>query len=224
MGELYRITWIVTNWFRSCAYYASGGWRATWAGEGGGVLMNQAPHTLDLLCHLAGMPQRVWGWTRTLAHAIETEDTAQAMLEFANGAPGYLYTTTVEAGAPQYLQIVGDRAALELHGAQLTISRFEPPLSTFRSTSPELFAQPHMHIERPVLPSGGGDHLAVYQDLEQALRTGRRPRADGRAGRMSLELANAIILSSHSGSAVTLPLDRAAYAALLAELKEQHRL
>ena len=223
LGNLVRVL-CVEPWFRTAAYYRAATWRGTWAGEGGGVLMNQAPHTLDLLCHLAGMPRRVWGWTGTLAHAIETEDSAQAMLEFANGAPGYLYVTTVEAGTAQQLQIVGDRAALELHGNQLTISRFEPPFSTFRETSPELFARPQVRVEHPALPPGGGDHLAVYQDLEQAIRFGRRPRADGPAGRMSLELANAIILSSLRGAAVTLPLDRAAYSALLAELKERHRL
>jgi predicted dehydrogenase len=219
LGDLVRVL-CVEPWFRTAAYYRSATWRGTWAGEGGGVLMNQAPHTLDLLCHLAGLPRRVWGWARTRAQAIETEDTPQAMLEFDNGAPGYLYVSTVEAGAQQFLQIVGDRAAVELRGGRLTITRFDPSISTFRATSPELFAQPDVSAEQPELPEGGGDHLAVYQDLERAIRGGGRPRADGREGRMSLELANAIILSSHSGAPVSLPLDRAAYSALLSRLRQ----
>ncbi len=110
--------------------------------------MNQGPHGLDNLCYLAGMPTRVWGWTRTRAHAIEVEDSAQAMLEFANGAPGYLYFSTVEAGAARQLQIVGDRAAIEIQGTQLTIRRFDQPLSEFRANSTEMFAAPRSHVER----------------------------------------------------------------------------
>ncbi len=218
LGELVRVL-CVEPWFRTATYYRSASWRGTWAGEGGGVLLNQAPHTLDLLCHLAGMPARVWGWTRTFRHAIETEDTAQAMLEYPNGAPGYLHISTVEAGLKQQLQVVGDRAALEIKGGQLTVYHFAPALSEFRQTSPELFAQPDVSVEQVDLPTTGGDHLAVYRDLAQAIRAGGKPRADGADGLMSLELANAITLSSHLERPVTLPLDRAAYTALLANLR-----
>jgi UDP-N-acetyl-2-amino-2-deoxyglucuronate dehydrogenase len=222
LGELVRVL-CVEPWFRTAAYYRSATWRGTWAGEGGGVLMNQAPHTLDLLCHLAGMPRRVWGWAHTFRHAIETEDTAQAMLEYPNGAPGYLHISTVEAGLKQQLQIVGDRAALEIKGGQLTVYHFAPALSEFRQTSPELFAQPGVRVEQVELPATGGDHLAVYRDLERAIREGGKPRADGAEGLMSLELANAITLSSHTERPVALPLDRAEYTALLADLRARHR-
>ena len=183
--------------------------------------MNQGPHGLDILCYLAGMPTRVWGWTRTRAHAIEVEDSAQAMLEFANGAPGYLYFSTVEAGAPRQLQIVGDRAAIELMGGQLTIRRFDQPLSEFRASSPEMFAAPRASAETIELPPGdGGGHLAVHQDVQAAILAGRQPLIDGRQGRMALELSNAITLSSHTGRAVDLPLDRGAYSELLARLRK----
>jgi predicted dehydrogenase len=219
LGALVRVQ-CIEPWFRTAAYYRSAGWRGTWGGEGGGVLLNQAPHTLDLLCHLAGPPARVWGWTRTRAHAIEVEDSAQALLEFSNGAPGYLHVSTVEAGSRRRIQIVGDRAALDLDGDQLTIARFAQPLSEFRSSSPELFAAPTAATEIVELPPGdGGGHLAVYQDLQAAILEGRRPQIDGREGRMSLELANAIVLSSHTERPVQLPLDRTAYSALLAELR-----
>jgi len=218
LGALVRVL-CVEPWFRSAAYYRSAGWRGTWAGEGGGVLMNQAPHTLDLLCHLAGRPARVWGITRTLQHAIETEDTAHALLEFAGGAPGYLFVTTAEAGA-QYLEVIGDRAALRLSEGRLTVTRFQPAQRTFLRESPENFAPPETSVEelRPE-PAGPVGHQAVYEDLLGALAEGRPPRCDGASARDSLELANALTLSSHLGQAVDLPIDRAAYDALLAELR-----
>src|SRR5687768_9852804 len=95
LGEIYR-TSLVMGWFRTQAYYDSGGWRATWAGEGGGVLINQAPHFLDLFCWLAGLPSKVTGHTRTRLHDLEVDDEAFAFLEYPNGAHGYLYASTTE--------------------------------------------------------------------------------------------------------------------------------
>lgn len=219
LGALLRVL-CFEPWFRTAAYYRTATWRGTWVGEGGGVLMNQAPHTLDLLCHLAGQPSKVWGWTRTVSHAIETEDTAQAMLEYANGASGYLNINTVEAGLQRRLQIVGDRAAVELVGDQVMIHRFTPALSEYRATSPEMFGTPGMTTEVIEAPGDGGGHLAVYQDLQAAIAEGRPPRCDGREGLLSLELASAIILSSYGDRPVTLPLDRTAYSTLLANLRQ----
>ena len=150
---------------------------------------------------------------------MECEDTAQAMLEYPNGAPGYLAISTVEAGSRGRLQIVGDRAALELVGEQLTIYRFDPSASEHRATSPEMFSAPAVRAEVIEAPGDGGGHLAVYRDLHAAIHEGRAPRIDGREGSMSLELANAIILSSFTDRPVTLPLDRAAYSELLADLR-----
>jgi predicted dehydrogenase len=219
LGELVRVL-CVEPWYRTAAYYRSAGWRGTWAGEGGGVLMNQAPHTLDMLCYLVGSPARVWGWTRTRAHAIEVEDSAQAMLEYPNGAPGYLHVSTVEAGSRRRIQIIGDHGALELAESGLALTRFEQPLSEFREGSAELFAAPGTTTEAIEVPAGdGGGHLAVYSDLHAAIVEGHAPLIDGREGRMSLELANAITLSSYTERPVTLPVDRAEYSELLAELR-----
>lgn len=218
LGALVRVL-CVEPWFRSAAYYRTAGWRGTWLGEGGGVLLNQAPHTLDLLCYLAGRPTRVWGVARTLQHTIETEDTAHAMLEFAGGAPGYLFVTTAEAGA-QYLEVVGDRAALRLSQGTLTVTRFQPAQRTFLRESPTSFDAPTTSVEE-LRPETAGPigHLAVYYDLLAAIAEGRPPRCDAAGARDSLELANALRLSSHLGRAVELPIDRATYDALLAELR-----
>jgi UDP-N-acetyl-2-amino-2-deoxyglucuronate dehydrogenase len=218
LGSLLRVL-CVEPWFRPAAYYRSASWRGTWAGEGGGVLMNQAPHTLDLLCYLCGLPTKVWGWTRAVVHAIETEDTAQAMLEYADGASGYLNINTVEAALQRRLQIVGDRAAIELAGNQVSIHHFRPALSEYRATSTDLYGSPGAETEVIEAPGDGGGHFAIYRDLQEAILEGRQPRCNGSEGRMSLELASAIILSSYRDRPVTLPLDRTAYSALLAELR-----
>jgi UDP-N-acetyl-2-amino-2-deoxyglucuronate dehydrogenase len=222
LGELVRVL-CVEPWFRTQYYYGSAAWRGTWKGEGGGVLMNQGPHPLDLLCHLAGSPKTVWGWIRTLGHQMECEDSAQAMLEYPNGAPGYLYFSTVEAGVQRRMQIVGDKAAIELVEETLTIYRFSEPLSEYRADKQEMWGRPATEVETLALEGDGGGHLAVYKDLAAAIAEGRRPRADGREATMSLELANAVIYSSYAGKPVTLPLDRGAYSELLADLRAGKR-
>ncbi|HLW03338.1 MAG TPA: Gfo/Idh/MocA family oxidoreductase [Ktedonobacterales bacterium] len=222
LGEVVRVL-CVEPWFRTAAYYRSATWRGTWSGEGGGVLMNQAPHTLDRLCYLAGSPASVWGWIRTLRHGIETEDTAQAMLVYPNGAPGYLEVSTLEAGTLPQMHIIGDKMALEFRGETLHICRFTPSLSAFSATSLEKFATPQSAVETFEPPEGvapGGEgHLAVHRDLRDAILTGRKPRCAGSDALASLELANAITLSSFTGQSVSLPLDRSLYSALLADLR-----
>ncbi|MBI5302625.1 MAG: Gfo/Idh/MocA family oxidoreductase [Chloroflexi bacterium] len=217
LGPLVR-TLSVEPWYRTEHYYRTASWRAKWTTEGGGVLMNQAPHTLDLLCYLAGLPSKVWGLTRTRYHAIQVEDTAQAMFEYPNGAPGYLTVSTVEVGVKPRLQIIGEKGALELEGNRLTVYRTTPSSREHMLTSDAMFGKPETTSETFDLEPGLG-HQAVYRDLEAAIREKRSPRADGRAGILSLELANAITLSSYSNAPVTLPVNRAAYSALLADLQ-----
>ncbi len=222
LGEIQRVTQ-VEPWLRTVAYYKSAGWRGTWKGEGGGVLMNQAPHSLDLLCHLAGMPKRVVAWNRTLRHSIEVEDTSMAMLEWENGALGSIFFSTAEAGTRR-MEIVGTGGILNIsEGGKLTFQRYEPNLVEHILHSPERFAAPDLVEEAVPLGNGLGKHIEVYQDLQQAIATGSPVRADGREGLMSLELANAIIYSSYTGSEVTLPLDRDGYAALLRDLQQGKR-
>ncbi len=225
LGTLVRVD-CKEHWFRTDAYYRTAGWRGTWRGEGGGVLLNQASHTLDMLCFLVGLPSSVVGWLRTLGHTIECEDTAQAMFEYAQGAPGMLQVSTVEAGAPRRIHIVGDRASLELVGDTLTITRFAPALSTYRRESPEMWSTPAITSEAIALAgplAAAEGHLAVHNDLRQAITTGRAPRCDGASGRLSLELANAIVLSSCVRQSVSLPLDRGAYREVLADLRSGQR-
>ena len=220
LGALVRV-FSVEPWFRTAAYYKMGKWRATWKGEGGGVLMNQSPHTLDLMCYLAGQPTKVWGWTRTVAHKIEVEDTFQAMLEFANGAPGYITASTFESSIEKRLQLVGEKAVLDIIGETVTIHRFSQPLRKFLRECKEPFQAPARTSETLDLPDTSGGHVAAHLDLRDAILNNRPPAITGADARMSLELANAIIMSGHNdGKLVKLPLSRPAYAKLLAKLQE----
>src|SRR5215471_9063747 len=217
-GELGRIMRVlsVDPWLRGADYYRSAPWRATWKGEGGGVLLNQAPHALDVLCHLVGSPARVWGMTRVRLHAVEGEDSAQAMLEYQGGALGYLVASTAEAGTDRLLEIVGDRAVLKMMGDKVEVRRFERPLYDHVASADRAPIEQH---ESRMLASAPRGFLAVHRDFLAALSEGRPPRCEGAEALMSLELANAITLSSFQEKPVSLPLDRSAYACLLAQLR-----
>ena len=180
--------------------------------------MNQAPHTLDLLCHLAGPPAAVWGIAQRRAQPMETEDTATALLSYAGGAVGTVAVSTLEPGV-QRIELVGNRGRLEIVGESLAFERFEPPISEHLPAATEMFAAPASVREAVELPAGRGDHRDVHEDFAAAAREGREPRVPGREALHSLELANAIVLSTHAEQAVSLPVDRDAYAALLARLR-----
>lgn len=217
LGEIQHVNMMV-SWPRTAVYYASGKWRGSWAGEGGGVLMNQAPHNLDLICHLIGMPSRLVAWTRHLVHPIETEDTVQAMLEWPNGALGSLHISTAEAGVSPRLEIVGTKGVLHIHDGKLELTQFDADFRDFIKESKDPFGAPNQEIIPQSLGSETGDHVAIYRNLHNAILQGEPLIADGVDSRMSLELANAMIYSSYTQSVVELPLDREKYAQLLKEL------
>src|SRR5438128_2394957 len=141
LGPISRITWIATNWFRSHAYYASGGWRATWAGEGGGVLLNQCPHNLDILQWTTGlMPNRVTAVASIAkTHPIEVEDEVSAILEYPNGAVGHFITTTGEAPGTDRLEIAGDRGKLIAEKGHLKFSRTTRSVQETNRTTSQSF-------------------------------------------------------------------------------------
>lgn len=221
LGVVQRVD-MVETWTRTAAYFRQVPWRGTWSGEGGGVLMNQGVHNLDLLCYLMGPPSRVVAWTRTLLHPIETEDTVQAMLEWPGGALGSVHLTTAEAGQPQRLEVLGTKGCVSVQHGELTCQQFEADLREFLLQSPQPYSLPPSHVVPVELPPGAGDHLSVYHNLHRAILSGTPLVADGVAGRMSLELANAMIYSSYMHREVELPVDRRVYAALLEDLKAHY--
>ena len=218
LGRLQHVDMLV-NWFRPKAYFQSSPWRATWRGEGGGVLMNQAPHNLDVICYLLGMPRRLSAWTRTNLHAIEVEDTVQAMLEWESGCLGSLHTSTAEAGREERLEIVGTSGVMRLSQGSLKVNLFELPLEQFALESKNLWDEPRNTALEITLPESTLGHVEVYKHLHRAILDNEPLLISGHEGRKSLELANAMLYSSHTGQTVTLPLDSSNYHQLLEGLK-----
>lgn len=218
LGELQHANMVVA-WPRSHKYFRMSTWRGTWNGEGGGVLLNQSPHNLDLICYLIGLPKRLVAWTRTTLHPIETEDTVQAMFEWPNGAIGSLHVSTAESGQPERMEILGTKGRLEILQGGLRFDRFDQDLPTFFAETEEIYSGPGQHQVEVALPPTTGSHNDVYANLYAAIREGAPLLADGESARMSLELANAITLSNRVGGAVDFPIDRTQYATLLAELQ-----
>lgn len=213
LGAVRRIHWTVTDWFRTHAYYASGGWRATWAGEGGGVLLNQAPHNLDLLQWIFGQPVAVTaecGFGRH--HDIEVEDEVSALLRFADGATGVFVTSTGEAPGVNRLEVAGDRGRLVYEDDRLQFWRNEIPASEFSRQTRDPFGRPPVwHVSFP-LSGHGGQHAEVLQNFADAILDGAPLIAPAAEGLASVELANAMLLSAWTGKTVTLPIDGPAYA------------
>ncbi len=219
LGELQRVNWITTEWFRTQAYYDSSAWRATWKGEGGGLLVNQCPHQLDSLQWLTGMPSRVRAFCGLgKRHNIEVEDEVTAYLEYANGATGVLTASTGEYPGANRLELVGDRGRIVLDGGRLQITRSAISVSAFCRSTNEVFGKPEVTCEELELECSPGKHEAVTQNFVDAIRLGTALVAPAEEGLHSLELANAMLYSSLTASTIELPLDGAAYEARLNEL------
>lgn len=214
IGEVYRTTMVATAWYRTQAYYDSGAWRGTWTGEGGGVVMNQAPHSLDLFLWLGGQASRVQARAWTRGHRIEVEDTVAATLEYANGATGYLYTTTAEWPGENRFELVGDRGKLQVLDGRLRVYRMAKPLREEIDTG-EQWGKPTGGWEDVGVESRKPDHAEVVRRFARAVRLGEPLIATGEDGVRQLELANALLLSGYTGEAVSLPLDRGKYDAWL---------
>jgi predicted dehydrogenase len=216
LGQIVRMSWIMTDWFRTEAYYASGGWRATWKGEGGGVLLNQCLHNLDAMQWLLGMPARVRGFCQLgRFHDIEVEDNVTAYLEYANGATGTFVSSTGEAPGTNRFEIVGTRGKLVLEQDQLRFTRNETDMLQFSKSAKLGFAKPEVwHVTIPFENAANG-HAVLMQNFVNAILHSEPLIAPGEEGIHSVELANVILFSSLLGQTVQLPMDSAAYEARL---------
>jgi predicted dehydrogenase len=219
LGRVVRMSWIMTDWYRTEAYYASGGWRATWKGEGGGVLLNQCLHNLDMLQWLLGMPARVRGFCQLgRYHAIEVEDDVSSYWEYPNGATGLFVASTGEAPGANRLEIVGTRGTVILENDQLQFTRNESDMVEFSRTAQQGFVKPSSTRELLPITNTENAHARLTQNFVNAILHGETLVASGAEGIHAVELANAMLYSSLLGSTVELPLDSAAYAGRLAQL------
>jgi len=218
LGRVRRTNWVITNWYRPQAYYDSGGWRATWAGEGGGVLLNQSPHNLDLWQWIGGMPVRVWAHCRFGAwHDIEVEDDVTAVVEYADGATGVFVTSTSDVPGTNRFEVTLDKGKLVAEGGKLTL--WETPVTEpeFSRTNTVPFGT--METTPRVVAEEGqsSQHVGVLNAFAGHILRGEPLIAGAEEGIKSLELANAMLASTWLGGWVDLPIDEDRYYAELAK-------
>ena len=219
IGEIYRAA-MTSAMIRSQDYYDRLDWRGTWRGEGGGALLNQGIHGIDMFQWLAGMPDTVSGAAQTLRHRAEVEDYASALLEYANGAHAFIHCSTAQAPQHQRLELWGDEGAVVMDDWSVTLHRLETPVRRFiaEDRSPTYDAPPSS-AETFRFEPAGNTHAAAIGDFCGAVLNGREPKVTGEDGLKSQELAAAIALSAHRRRRVSLPVSRAECDALMAELR-----
>ena len=208
LGAMKRVNWIITDWYRTQSYYDAAGWKATWDGEGGGVLLNQCPHQLDLLQWLCGLPVKVRAFCHEAKwHDIEVEDDVTAYLEFANGATGVFVTTTGDAPGTNRLELTFEMGKIVCEHGKLIFYKLEENEREFCRTSPNGFGQPKM--ERIELETDGlnEQHMGVLKAFTNRILYGEPLVAAGEEGINGLMLSNAMFLSSWLDQTVSLPID-----------------
>jgi len=222
LGDIVRINWIITDWFRTEAYYASGGWRATWKGEGGGVLLNQCLHQLDALQWLVGMPSKVRSFAQCgRFHDIEVEDNVTAYLEYPNGATGVFVSSTGEAPGSNRFEIAGTRGRVVLENDQIKFTRNESCMLEHSKNSPIGFSKPE--VWEVDIPFGNAElrHAILMRNFVEAIRNKTPLIAPGVEGIHSVELANVLLYSSLVDQTINLPMDGAAFEAKLQQLIDE---
>lgn len=225
LGPVSRITWIATDWFRTWAYYASGGWRATWSGEGGGVIINQCPHNLDLIQWLTGLtPSRVTavGFVGK-THPIEVEDEVSAIIEYEGGTIAHFITTTGEAPGTNRLEIAGDRGRVVAENGQLLFRQTRQSVRELRETSRDAFVNVETSdTQVPVEPDPVESHTAITQNFVDAILNDEPLIAPAVDGLRQVELGDAILMSALTRKPVTLPLDADEYDRFLQDMTGQY--
>ena len=208
LGAIRRTSWIITSWYRPQFYYDSGDWRATWSGEGGGVLLNQCPHQLDLWQWICGMPVKVDAKMKFGKwHDIEVEDDVSVYCEYANGATGTFITSTGDAPGTNRFEIVCDGGTLVTDSKTLTMTKLEMPEPEFSRTNTKVFGKPKSTTFQVETDGLNPQHEGVLNAFAGAILRGEPLVADGREGINGLMISNAIHLSAWTDSEVTFPFD-----------------
>ncbi len=221
LGELKRLVWIITNWYRTQAYYDSGDWRATWCGEGGGVLLNQAPHNLDLWQWIFGIPRRLRAFCyRGKYHRIAVEDDATIYAEYESGAVATFITTTGEYPGTNRLEISGDRGKLVIENGELHLITLSEPEREYCFNAA---GRPFPTYTETVIPAGEvqSGHTLILRNFANAVLHGEPLIAPGTDGIHELTISNAAYLSAATDDWVDIPFDTARFTALLDQLRTE---
>lgn len=220
-GAVKRILWDTTNWFRTEYYYASGGWRATWKGEGGGVLLNQCPHNLDVFQWLFGMPDQITGFCQFgRYHQIEVEDDVTLYMRWKDGKHATIIASTGEAPGRNRLEIACERGHITLETGKIVWQRTTQGVREFSETVEAAFAQPEVWKSELPIEGRGGGHVEILRNFTDAILDGAPLLCPAHEGINSVEIANAALLSTWLGKTVDLPMDSALYEKLLTEKAE----
>ena len=219
IGTVKRVNWIITNWYRSQSYYDSGDWRATWAGEGGGVLFNQCPHQLDLLQWVTGMmPNKIHSFCHFGKwHKIEVEDDVTAYLEFPNGATGVFVTSTADAPGTNRFEVLGTGGKLVVENDKLTWWKNEVDERVFNDEYNGGFGEPKYTVSEVETDGKNPQHSGILRNFTNAILGTEPLFVDGKEGINGVEIMDAMLLSTWLGKAVDLPIDDDLYLKLLNE-------
>jgi predicted dehydrogenase len=223
LGAIKRVSWIITDWYRTQSYYDSGEWRATWAEEGGGVLLNQCPHQLDLIQWICGMPNRVRAFCHNGKwHDIEVEDDVTAYLEYPNGATGTFITSTADAPGTNRFEVTLEYGKLVCENNELTLHRLGQNEREFCKTAPG-FEKPPCAVGKVETDGQNEQHVGVLKAFTGRILRGEPLLAEGKEGIFGLSLSNAMHLSSWLETTVSLPLDEDRFLAELNKRRETSR-
>lgn len=221
LGAIKRVNWIVTDWYRTQSYYDSGSWRATWDGEGGGVLLNQCPHNMDLIQWICGMPSKVQAFCHNGKwHDIEVEDDVTAYLEYPNGATGVFVTTTADAPGTNRFEITLEMGKLVCENEKLMLHKLSENERTFCKTAKGGFDTPECTVTEVETDGENEQHVGVLKAFAGRILNGTPLVADGVEGINGLTLSNAMHLSSWLKREVEIPFDEDLF---LEELNKRRR-
>lgn len=224
LGKIHRISQVCTRWYRTQAYYDSGAWRGTWDGEGGGILINQACHALDVFQWLGGMPTSVMATVGTRIHEIEVENTAEALLQYADGAMGHFYVSTAHEPGMDFIEIFGDKGTLVARDGKLRFAKLEAPLSRHihkcKIAEADIAKIDTSWTDVQLPAKSGGSHAEVIAAFAAHLLSGKPMIATGAEALNELELSNAMYVSAYSHKATSLPVDAREVEKLLAKLEK----
>lgn len=208
LGAIKRVNWIITDWYRTQSYYDSGSWRATWDGEGGGVLLNQCPHNLDLIQWICGMPVSVQAFCHEGKwHDIEVEDDVTAYLEYENGATGVFITTTADTPGTNRFEVTLEMGKLVCENDKLTLYKLEMNEREFCKTAKGGFDQPEYKVTEVETDGLNEQHLGVFKAFADNILHNKPLVARGEEGINGLTLSNAMHLSSWLNKKVAIPFD-----------------
>lgn len=223
LGTLQRVTWIITTMFRTNYYYKSSPWRATWNNEGGGVLINQALHELDLFQWFFGIPDRVRGFCSLgKYHNISVEDEATAYFEYDTGLVAHFITSTSETPGVNRLEIVGENGRLLFENEKIVLYKNESSSFDFiRNFEGDLFKKPEFTVTEISYDRGVESHKAIIENFINTVKGEGTLFVNGEEGLNSLTIANAIILSSFENRTIDIPFDPVRYRKLLKKFQKQ---